>query len=259
IRVTALFDKGAMISAMCSSFFEKIKHCLGNWTPSSKRLQMANGAIIPSHTTWRGEVEIKGIKAYGEFKVFDSGGRWKFLFGKPMLHAFKAIHNYQTDKVDIIGIGGTCTLHNLSLAKKASINKVVEEVHNLGASSEDQGEDRNKHPPVHQEKKNPKPKPNCLAGHNAARHVGGQRWRMSEESKTKQQVSTEDKNTDPITPTENEIPICILTEDGDMPKALIEAMLKEIPVGFLENDNAIFTRLTDPFNANRVAFIIKKV
>jgi hypothetical protein len=38
VRVTALFDKGAMISAMCTSTFNKVKHRLGNWKPSNKRL-----------------------------------------------------------------------------------------------------------------------------------------------------------------------------------------------------------------------------
>ncbi|KAG2344276.1 hypothetical protein BDR05DRAFT_837244, partial [Suillus weaverae] len=112
VRVTALFDEGAMISTMCTSTFDKIKHRLGNWNPSNKRLQMANGITVPSHVVWKGEVEIAGVKAHGEFKVFDSAGGWKFLFRKPMLHAFKAIHNYETDQVDITGTGGTRTLLN---------------------------------------------------------------------------------------------------------------------------------------------------
>src|SRR6267154_2553704 len=48
VRVTALFNEGAMISAMCVSTFNKVKHRLGNWKPSNKRLQMANGVIVPS-------------------------------------------------------------------------------------------------------------------------------------------------------------------------------------------------------------------
>jgi hypothetical protein len=31
IRVKALFDEGAMISAMCTTVFDSIKHRLGNW------------------------------------------------------------------------------------------------------------------------------------------------------------------------------------------------------------------------------------
>lgn len=32
-RVKALFDGGAMVGAMCASFFHRVKHRLGNWSP----------------------------------------------------------------------------------------------------------------------------------------------------------------------------------------------------------------------------------
>jgi hypothetical protein len=97
---------------------------------------MANGVIVPSQAVWRGEVEIAGVKAQGEFEVFDSGGGWKFLFGKPMLHAFKTIHNYKMDQVDITGKGGTRTLLNQSLARKPTINKAAEEIQGLETHQE---------------------------------------------------------------------------------------------------------------------------
>ncbi len=37
----------------------------------------------------------------GSFEVFSSGGGWDFLFGKPLLEAFKAVHDYKTDLVRI--------------------------------------------------------------------------------------------------------------------------------------------------------------
>jgi hypothetical protein len=61
IRVKALFDEGAMMSVMCASVFNNVKHRLGNWTASSKRLCMANGAIVQSEAVWKGEVVIGGI------------------------------------------------------------------------------------------------------------------------------------------------------------------------------------------------------
>jgi len=188
---------------------------------------MANGVIVPSQAVWRGEVEIAGVKAQGEFEVFDSGSGWKFLFGKPMLHAFKAIHNYETDQVDITGKGGTRTLLNQSLARKPTIDEAAEEIQELE---------------THQEKQEmTNPKLNQPMGRKSARSIGGRRWKASEESKKRQSVSNEDSSTNIITPTEVEVPICILTEDGEMPEESVKALLKEIPVGFLENDNAIFT------------------
>ena len=44
---------------------------------------------------WEGEMEIKGVRTHSSFEVFDSGDNWEFLFGKPLLAAFNAIHNYK--------------------------------------------------------------------------------------------------------------------------------------------------------------------
>lgn len=77
-----------MVNAMCATAFEQVKSRLRGWGMSLKRLHMVNGAVIPSKALWKGEVMIGGIKTEGEFKVFESGGGWEFLLGKPLLHAF---------------------------------------------------------------------------------------------------------------------------------------------------------------------------
>jgi hypothetical protein len=61
VQVKALFDEGAMISTMCSVTFNKVKHRLGNWAPSSKSLCMANRTIVWSQAKWKGEVTVGGI------------------------------------------------------------------------------------------------------------------------------------------------------------------------------------------------------
>ncbi|KAG1738816.1 uncharacterized protein EDB91DRAFT_1248976 [Suillus paluster] len=101
VRIRGLFDDGAMISTMCTSIYDKVKHRLGNWSQSTRKLQMANRNIVNSSTKWNGVVDINGVKTQGEFEVFNSGGGWGFLLGKPMLQAFKAIHNYKTDTISI--------------------------------------------------------------------------------------------------------------------------------------------------------------
>lgn len=133
VRVQALFDEGAMTSVMCISIFEWVKHWLGNWGPSTKWLRMANGAIIQSEMVWRGEVIIRGVKAHREFEVLRSGGRWKFLLRKPMLQAFKAIHNYKSNEVQILGTGGTTTLYNQT-PNNSTINIDEPGVQTLGKS-----------------------------------------------------------------------------------------------------------------------------
>jgi hypothetical protein len=62
---------------------------------------MANGVIVPSQAVWKGIMELGGIQIEGEFEVFDSDHGWGFLFGKPLLHAFSAVHDYGTDTVTI--------------------------------------------------------------------------------------------------------------------------------------------------------------
>jgi hypothetical protein len=127
IQVKALFDEGAMVNAMCATAFEQAKSQLRGWGTSLKRLCMANGAVIPSKASWKGEVTIGGIKTEGEFEVFESGGGWEFLLGKPLLQAFRAIHEYETDVVHITGEGGSTIIYNQNQWR----DKMKEEKHSL--------------------------------------------------------------------------------------------------------------------------------
>ena len=133
VRVRGLFDDGAMVGVMDLNVFSKVKGRLGCVTPSKRRLRMANGVIIPSLAHWRGWITLGTIKAEGEFEVFDSGGEWAFLFSKPLLRAFNAIHDYAQDKITVSGLGGTCTLYNQAtdpnythLSKSAGVNLTLD-------------------------------------------------------------------------------------------------------------------------------------
>ncbi|KIM60569.1 hypothetical protein SCLCIDRAFT_85716, partial [Scleroderma citrinum Foug A] len=118
VQVRALFDEGTMSGAMCSSVFNKIKRKLQGWHQSTQTLRMANGAIVPSEATWSGMIHVEGVEASGTFKVFDSGGGWSFLFGKPLLCAFKAKHDYETNEVTIINNKGSAILRNHPMNNK---------------------------------------------------------------------------------------------------------------------------------------------
>jgi hypothetical protein len=73
---------------------------------------MANGTIVPSEACWKGYACLGNIRAEISFEVFDSGGSWAFLFGKPSIEAFHGIHNYVKDTIEISGIGGSTTITN---------------------------------------------------------------------------------------------------------------------------------------------------
>ena len=101
VRVSALFDGCAMTSAMCTTVFEKVKHRLGEWKMSVKQLWMGNGVIVPSMAVWKGRMRLGGVTVEGEFEVFDSGGSWAFILGKPLLRSFRAKQAYWEDTVSI--------------------------------------------------------------------------------------------------------------------------------------------------------------
>ena len=101
VRVSALFDGCAMVSAMCMTVFEKVKHRLGNWGRSTKQLRIGNGAIVLSCAVWKGKMQLGRVTVEGEFEVFDSGGSWAFLLGKPALRLFRVKQTYWSDTVSI--------------------------------------------------------------------------------------------------------------------------------------------------------------
>ena len=101
IKIRANFDDGALANAMSISTFNKVKQWLGRYIPSSRWLRMADGTLIEPMAVWEGRIEIAGVIVHRAFEVFDSGGNWDFLFRKPLLKAFKAVHNYTSDTVTI--------------------------------------------------------------------------------------------------------------------------------------------------------------
>jgi hypothetical protein len=101
VRVSALFDGCAMVSAMCATVFKKVQHRLGRWRKSDKRLRMGNGTVIPSLAVWNSRMRLGEATVEGKFEVFDSGGSWAFLLGKPLLKVFHAKQAYRTDTVSI--------------------------------------------------------------------------------------------------------------------------------------------------------------
>jgi hypothetical protein len=101
VRVWGLFDNGAMVDAISTETYKHIKHRLSPLERSIRRLRMANGNIVNPIGCWKGTVELGGAAIEGSFEVFDSGGGWDFLFGKTLMTAFGAVHDYSVDEVFI--------------------------------------------------------------------------------------------------------------------------------------------------------------
>jgi hypothetical protein len=90
VRVAALFNGCAMVAVMCSTVFNKVKHRIGRWRRSEKRLRMENGIIVPLMAVWSGKMRLGGVTIEGKFEVFDSKGSWAFFLEKPLLRLFWA-------------------------------------------------------------------------------------------------------------------------------------------------------------------------
>jgi transposase InsO family protein len=141
IPVMALVDDGAMVAAMDSTYFRRIAHQLNNLKMSTKRLRMANGTIVRSITKWSGKISVNGIETEAEFEVFDSGGSWDFLFGKPLLNAFKAIHDYEKEVIEVRNTSQSTTISNecasAPLADTFSDVNITEDTNELFYDAED--------------------------------------------------------------------------------------------------------------------------
>ncbi|KAE9387341.1 hypothetical protein BT96DRAFT_771067, partial [Gymnopus androsaceus JB14] len=96
-----LMDGGAMVAGLDEKLYEKVKDQISGWEPSTKHLRMANGTIIQARVQWRGKVVFQGVEVDGVLQVFNSGGSWDVLFGKPLLRAFGVVHDFGDDSVTV--------------------------------------------------------------------------------------------------------------------------------------------------------------
>ena len=220
IRVKANFDDGALANAMSTTKFNAIKHRLGHYGPSSRRLRMADGSIVKPAAVWYGKMEIKGVQVQGSFEVFESGGNWEFLLGKPLLAAFHAVHEYTNDTVTIENEGITTTLRNQAITAGTRDNPNLAET-----IKEEQGD---------------------LKG---SRNVLPSREVLTEQH-------NEDEQTVDIQLTENPHIKETWPQQGELQGAPVEV---GIDPDSPDDKNNIFTRFTNPWKAERVEEILKQV
>ena len=119
VLIKAVFDGGAMVNVIDSGLFKQIRHRLSPVRPSSKVLRVANGTLVPSEGLWVGRIIVDGVSTGGLFEIFPSGGSWEMLFGKPMLQAFSATHNFVNDSVTLEAEGLQTIIHNENATQNA--------------------------------------------------------------------------------------------------------------------------------------------
>lgn len=117
LRLRSVFDDGAMANGIDVKAFGRVQHLLSELTPSWRRLRMADGRVVPSMGVWMGDVWLGDVSKRGAFEVFDSGGAWDVLFGKPLLRRFEVVHDYRLDTVYIPAGDSTLVLSNVAAVR----------------------------------------------------------------------------------------------------------------------------------------------
>ncbi len=112
MRLPASVDDGALVGIMCATKYNEVAHRLGALRPSFKKFRMANGTLVPSRGSWEGTMTFGPAKAKVAFEVFASSGDWSFLFGKPLLEQFQAVHDYVDDTISVPSPNGHVKLGN---------------------------------------------------------------------------------------------------------------------------------------------------
>ncbi|KAF8149792.1 hypothetical protein K438DRAFT_1434039, partial [Mycena galopus ATCC 62051] len=112
VRANAMWDTGADAGAMDKRWYLDRAERLGKLGVPRRMMRMADGTRVPTYGQWIGEVEVEGVRISGVFDVFESGGGWDILFGKPLMASIGAVHDTKTDVVTIEAGGKSAVLDN---------------------------------------------------------------------------------------------------------------------------------------------------
>lgn len=114
-------DDGAMVNAIDTKAFNQAAGRLRRLVPSNRTLRMANGSLVPSQGVWKGSLKWGSVTIATSFEVFDSGGVWKMLIGKPLLEQLSAVHDYATDQISLPSSPITVIITNMYNTRAAPL------------------------------------------------------------------------------------------------------------------------------------------
>ncbi|KAJ7091630.1 hypothetical protein C8R44DRAFT_531971, partial [Mycena epipterygia] len=112
VRVRALWDGGAQVSALSTAFYQARARRLGPALPPRRRLRMADGRVVDEYGQWNGEFEVEDVRGNCTFEIFDGGGGWDVLIGKPLQAMLGAVHDMAADVVTLNSGGQSVVLVN---------------------------------------------------------------------------------------------------------------------------------------------------
>ena len=225
IQVWANIDDGALANAMSTAMFNTIKHRLGRYKPSPRWLRMADGNIVKPKAVWEGKMTIGGVQVFGSFEVFESGGNWEFLLGKPLLTSLHAMHDYTTDTISIKNNELSTVLSN----QIATMTNVHNKANKRRTTRHEQQRDLEG-----SEKKLPPREVETIPHRNDMQIVN-------------------------TVHTENPVPHTVTNAYNCDTQANSPAMASEIKIATLKSDDNLYTRFTEPRKKERISEILKQV
>ncbi|KAF8195276.1 hypothetical protein K438DRAFT_1446544, partial [Mycena galopus ATCC 62051] len=112
MRGNGTWDTGADVGAIDKGWYLKWAKRMGELGAPKKMLKMADGALVRMYSQWIGELDVEGVRIRGVFEVFESGGGWDVLVGKPIMAALGAIHDTKCDIITVSAGERMATLEN---------------------------------------------------------------------------------------------------------------------------------------------------
>ncbi|KAG1770163.1 hypothetical protein EV702DRAFT_1202573 [Suillus placidus] len=109
---------------------------------------MANGSIVPSQGVWRGTFQWNKVKVHTSFEIFDSGGVWSMLIGKPLLEQLGAVHDYNQDAITIPHHLVPVIIHNVYGTPAAPVPKKSKHVNNAASTAQEPVHNNSDHSPL---------------------------------------------------------------------------------------------------------------
>ncbi|EGO27078.1 hypothetical protein SERLADRAFT_406299 [Serpula lacrymans var. lacrymans S7.9] len=123
------------------TIWAEMKGKMGEWKESSMKGKTANSAVLKSYGRWIGLVQTEDQISVAGFKIFNSGGAFEILLGKPRLVKNKAVHYYAMDTLQMKTGDRITTLHNNNERNTTRTNKINETKNKMMNLREDEIEE----------------------------------------------------------------------------------------------------------------------
>ncbi|KAF8216906.1 hypothetical protein K438DRAFT_1559956, partial [Mycena galopus ATCC 62051] len=112
MRGNGTWDTGADVGAIDKRWYLERAKRMGALGVPKKTLKMVDGTLVKTYGQWIGELDVEGVRIRGVFEVFESGGGWDVLIGRPIMAAISAFHDTKRDVITVSAGERTATLEN---------------------------------------------------------------------------------------------------------------------------------------------------